>query len=102
MMALVRPEQYSRSRALFAAYTAKSPAYLRARFLDHKKPSLGTKMRSVAKRTAAETFARMLAVTAMLVIAGFIFPFALNAASLSPSALTLSLEWDDVFLGDTT
>jgi hypothetical protein len=30
-------------------------------------------MRSVAKRTASETFAQMSAVTAMLVIAGFIF-----------------------------
>jgi hypothetical protein len=58
---------------LFAAYTAKSPAYLRAKFLGHKKPSLGTKMKSVAKGTASETLARMLAVTAMLVIAGFIF-----------------------------
>ena len=36
-------EKYSRSSALFAAYTAKSPAYLQAKFLDHKKPSLGTK-----------------------------------------------------------
>jgi hypothetical protein len=42
-----------------------------AKFLDHKKPSLGTKMRSVVKRTASETLART--VTAMLVIAGFIF-----------------------------
>jgi hypothetical protein len=42
-------------------------------FLDHKKPSLGMKMRSVAKRTASETLAQMSAVTAMLVIAGFIF-----------------------------
>jgi hypothetical protein len=73
MMAHVRPEKYSRWRALFAAYTAKSPAYLRAKFLDHKKPSLGKKMKSVAKGTASETLARMLAVTAMLVIAGFIF-----------------------------
>jgi hypothetical protein len=30
-------------------------------------------MKSVAKGTASETLARMLAVTAMLVIAGFIF-----------------------------
>ena len=30
-------------------------------------------MRSVARRTASKTLARMLAVTAMLVIAGFIF-----------------------------
>jgi hypothetical protein len=41
MMAHVRPEKYSRLRALFAAYTAKNPAYLRAKFLGHKKPSLG-------------------------------------------------------------
>jgi hypothetical protein len=72
MMARVLPEKYSRSSALFAAYTAKSPAYLLAKFLDRKKPSLGTKMKSVAKRTASEALARMLAVTAMLVIAGFI------------------------------
>jgi hypothetical protein len=44
-----------------------------AKFLGHKKPSLGTKMQSVAKRMASETVARMLAVTAMLVIAGLIF-----------------------------
>jgi hypothetical protein len=73
MMARVLPEKYSRSSALFAAYTAKSPAYLQAKFLDHKKPSLGTKMKSTAKRMASETLARILAVTAMLVIAGFIF-----------------------------
>jgi hypothetical protein len=54
-------------------YTAESPAYQLAKLLNHKKPSLGTKMRSVVKRTASETLARMLAVTAMLVIAGFIF-----------------------------
>jgi hypothetical protein len=59
-------------RRYFAAYTAKSPAYLQAKFIDHKKPSLGTKMKSVAKRTASEMLERMLAVTAMP-IAGFIF-----------------------------
>jgi hypothetical protein len=51
----------------------KSPAYLRAKFLGPKKPSIGTKMNSASKRMASETLARMLAVTAMLVIGGFIF-----------------------------
>jgi hypothetical protein len=73
-MARVRLEKYSRLRALFAAYTAKNPAYLRAKYPSHKKPrSRGVKMKSAAKRTASEALAQMLAVTAMLVIAGFIF-----------------------------
>jgi hypothetical protein len=42
MMARVRSEKYSRSRVLFAAYTAKSRAYLQAKYLGHKKPNLGS------------------------------------------------------------
>jgi hypothetical protein len=72
MMAHVRPEKYLRSGAPFAVYTAKSPAYLRAQYLSHRKSSLKLKMKSAAKRTALQALAPMLDVTAMLGIAGFI------------------------------
>ena len=54
-------------------YTAKSPAYMRAQYLSQRSSSLGSQMKSAVKRTASEALAQMLAVTAMLVIAGFIF-----------------------------
>jgi hypothetical protein len=37
MMARARPEKCSRSLELFAGYTAKSPACLRAKYLNYKK-----------------------------------------------------------------
>ena len=54
-------------------------------------------MRSVAKRTASETLARMLAVTDHAGDCGFHFLFALNVAGPSPSAFALFAEMGALF-----
>jgi hypothetical protein len=98
MMARVLQEKYSRSRALFAAYTAKSPAYLRAKFLGHKKPSPGTNEISRQADGLGNACADV-GRHCHAVDCGFHFLFALNVAGPSPSGLALLLQWGRCLVG---
>jgi hypothetical protein len=58
-------------------------------------------MKPVAKVMASETLARMLAVAAMLVIAGS-FSIRIKCSRPNTSALNLSLQWRRCLSGGTT